>query len=262
MIGLERRDGRPLVIGHRGAADLAPENTLESFRAAVAAGVDLVEFDVLQLTTGELVVAHSNDLYEVSHGLAEGTVRNRTLAELREVAPELPTLAEALEYFREEARGVGVHLDMKSRESVDELVAALRRFELCERALVTSFHLGALRRFGRVEGSVRTGASFPRDRLGISGRRGTDPLVRVALRALRAVTPLLVRLLLARSGANAVVLHHALVTARTIRSAHARGVPVVAWTVDDPRDYDRLERAGVDALVVNNPSIFVSTLQT
>ena len=76
MIRLERRDGRPLRIGHRGAATLAPENTLRSFRVAVETGVDLIEFDVLALRSGELVIAHSNDLHEVSHGAATGSVRD------------------------------------------------------------------------------------------------------------------------------------------------------------------------------------------
>ena len=49
MIELARREGRLIRIGHRGAAALAPENTLRSFRAAVEAGVDLIEFDVLDL---------------------------------------------------------------------------------------------------------------------------------------------------------------------------------------------------------------------
>ena len=77
MICLERRDGRPLAIGHRGAAALAPENTVHSFRAAVSAGVDLVEFDLLALADGTLVVAHSYDLHEVGHGGLAGTMRRR-----------------------------------------------------------------------------------------------------------------------------------------------------------------------------------------
>ncbi len=127
MISLERREGRPLRIGHRGAAALAPENTLRSFRAAVEAGVDLIEFDVLELEHGELVLAHSDDLHEVSHGAARGTMRGQTLAALRETAPELPTLDDALDFFVDEAPDVGVHVDLKSPRAVEGTLDALRR---------------------------------------------------------------------------------------------------------------------------------------
>ncbi len=144
MIRLERRDGRPLRIGHRGAATLAPENTLRSFRAAVETGVDLIEFDVLALRSGELVIAHSNDLHEVSHGAATGSVRDLPLARLREVCPELPTLDDALAFFVDEAPETGVHLDLKSAIAAPDVVAALARFGLLERTILTSFHRKAL----------------------------------------------------------------------------------------------------------------------
>jgi glycerophosphoryl diester phosphodiesterase len=261
VISLDRRDGRPLCIGHRGAAALAPENTLESFRAAAAAGVDLIEFDVLELASGELVVAHSDDLHEVSHGRAGGSVRDKTLAALRELAPGLPTLDEALEFFCEEARAVGVHVDLKTAGAAGGTALALRTHDLVDRTLVSSFHRDALRELGRIEPRVRTGVSFPQDRLGLVGRRGSSHLVGAGLRGLRLVAPALVGALLTRSGASTLVLHHALVTRRVVAAAHARGAPVVAWTVDDRRDFERAVEAGVDALVVNNPAKFVSTLQ-
>lgn len=261
MLSLARRDGRPLCIGHRGAAALAPENTLRSFRAAVAAGVDLIEFDVLRLAGGELVVAHSDDLHEVSHGAAAGEVRTRSLAELREVAPELPTLDEALGFFVDEAPATGVHADLKSSGAEEQLLAALARFGLVERTIATSFHAGALRRLSELEPRLRTGASFPRDRLRISERRGSGPFVRVGLRVSRPAFPALVRLLLARARASALVLHHALVSPRAVRAAHARGAPVVAWTLETPEDLTRVDAAGVDAVVVDNPEMFASTLQ-
>jgi glycerophosphoryl diester phosphodiesterase len=260
VISLDRRDGRPLRIGHRGAAALAPENTLASFAAAVAAGVDLVEFDVLRLRGGEVVVAHSYDLYEVSHGLRRGNLRGMTLAELRAVCRQLPTLDEALEYFAREATGVGVHVDLKSARAADDVSKALERFCLEERALVSSFHQAALRRLARLDSGVRLGVSFPRDRLGVHRRRGFGPAVGSGLRALAAVTPRLVELLLTRSQAQTLVLHHALVSRGAVARAHGRGVPVVAWTVDDRRDLERVDEAGVDAVVTNDPSIFVSTL--
>jgi glycerophosphoryl diester phosphodiesterase len=260
VISLERRDGRPVRIGHRGAPALAPENTLASFRAAVAAGVELVEFDVLRLAQGELVVAHSYDLYEVSHGARRGTLRSMSLADVRAICPQVPTLDDAFRFFVEEAPETGVHVDLKSAGAAAEVSAALERFALGERALVSSFHHGALRRLAGIAPRLRRGVSFPRDRLGVHRRRGLGRLVGPGLHGLGTVTPRLVDLLLNRSRANTLVLHHALASPRAVARAHARGVPVVAWTVDDPRDLARVVEAGVDAVVTNDPSIFVSTL--
>lgn len=260
MIALERRGGRPLRIGHRGAAGLAPENTIASFRAAVAAGADLVELDVLQLEGGELVVAHSDDLHEVSHGAASGRIGDCSLAELRVVCPDLQTLDEALAFFVAEAPETGVHVDLKSARSVDGVADALRGFGLAERSFVSSVHARALHRLRHREPRIRTGIAFPRERLGIGRRERLAPAVRGGLRALRPLAPALVRVLLARARGSAVVLHHELVTARVVELAHARGAPVVAWTVDTPGDLSRVDDAGVDAVVTNDPSIFVSTL--
>jgi glycerophosphoryl diester phosphodiesterase len=262
VISLERRDGRPLRIGHRGAAALAPENTLASFRAAVEVGVDLIEFDVLELSAGGLVVAHSHDLHEVSHGAIRGTLASMTTDELRAACPDLPTLDEALAFFAEEATEVGAHVDLKSPAAASAVLASLGRFGLLERSFVSSFHHRALRRLGELEPRLRVGATFPRDVLRFHGHRRADAAVGGALRALRTVTPRLVGSLLARSGATAVVLHHRVVSDAAVRQAHARNAPVVAWTVDDRDDLDRVNEAGVDAVVTNDPSIFVSTLET
>jgi glycerophosphoryl diester phosphodiesterase len=256
MISLARRDGRPLVIGHRGAAALAPENTLRAFRAALAAGVDLIEFDVLALSSGELVLAHSNDLYEVSHGAARGTVRDQPLERLREIAPELATLDEALAFFVHEAEGVGVHLDLKSAGVEREVALQLERFGLIERTLVSSFQTEVVHRLAVLEPRIRTCISFPKDRLNISGRRGSGPLVHAGLLGLRPVAPLFAARLLARSGATVLSLQHMLVTAHVVERAHRLGAAVVAWTLENPDDLGRVEHAGVDAVVVNDPGMF------
>jgi glycerophosphoryl diester phosphodiesterase len=262
VIPLERVGGRPLRIGHRGAAALAPENTLASFRAALGAGVDLIEFDVLDLRGGEVVVAHSDDLHEVSHGAARGTVRERSLAELRDTCPDLPTLDEALAFFVDEAPEVGAHVDLKSEGAVTALVSSLARFGLERRTLVSSFHENALRRLGVLAPGVRTGISFPEDRMRLHAHRAAAPLRWAGLRALRVVTPLLVGRLLSRSQATAFVGQHVLVGPAAVRAAHARGAAVVAWTVRDPRDFERMDAAGVDAVVADDPTILVSTLMS
>ena len=262
MISLERRDGRPLRIGHRGAATLAPENTLRSFRAAVEAGVDLIEFDVLDLRDGELVIAHSNDLSEVSHGAASGTVRAQSLESLREVCPDVPTLDEALAFFVDEAGQVGLHLDLKIRRTEDDVVARLRQFDLRERSFVSSFHFRTVRRLARIEPRIRAGITVPRGVLGITESGRGAPIARVGLGLLRRVTPFAAPLALYASRATALVLHHSLVGKAVVRRAHDRGAAVVTWTVDDPRDLARVDEAGVDAVVTNDPRIFASTLET
>lgn len=260
MIALERRAGRPLRIGHRGAAALAPENTLGSFRAAIEVGVDLVEFDVLGLTSGDLVVAHSNDLHEVSHGAARGSVRDRSLAELREVCPDLLTLAEALEFFAVEAIDVGVHVDLKQRHAAATVASELARFGLTGRSLVSSFHWSSLRQVRRRAPALRTGASFPQDRLRINDRPGAEWVIRPALAAARLVLPVFAGSLLSASRTATLALHHSVVSRSVVARAHRRGAAVIAWTVDEHADLERVDRAGVDAVVSNDPRIFLSTL--
>ena len=256
MIELERDDGRVLRIGHRGAALVEPENTLRSFRAAVALGVDLVEFDVLDLPRGPLVIAHSDHLDEVSHGVAGGSVRSRTLEQLREVAPELPTLDETLAFFADEARGVGLHVDLKLSTRLDELAAALQRFGLERRTVVSSFHVPSLHELRRHAPTVRIGLTYPEDRFGVSRRPVFWPLVRLGLSALRASVPPRIGGMVRRAGATALMLNHTLVTPRAVAAARSAGVPVLAWTVDDPADLERVVAAGVTGVITNDPRIF------
>jgi glycerophosphoryl diester phosphodiesterase len=257
VIDVRRRDGGPVLrIGHRGAASLAPENTLRALRVAVEHGVDLVEFDVLDLPRGPLVLAHSDRLDEVSHGAATGSVRGRSLAELREVAPELPTLDDALAYFADEAPEVGLHVDLKLTTRLDELCAALARFGVEERTVVSSFHGASLREVSRHAPAVRIGFTFPEDRLGVSHRPVLQPLVGRGLSAARTVVPRLLPRMVSRAGASVLMLQHRLATRSAIARMHALGVPVLAWTVDEPGELERVVDAGVDGVITNDPRIF------
>jgi len=259
MIELRRGDGAPVLrVGHRGAASLEPENTIRSLRAAVAHGVDLVEFDVLDLPRGPLVLAHSDHLDEVSHGRATGSVRAQTLDELREVAPELPTLEEALHFFAEEAPTVGLHVDLKLQTRLDELAAELRRFGLLDRTVVSSFHAPSLHALARHAPDVRLGFTYPEDRFGVSRRPLLQPLVGIGLTAARAVTARRLPAMIRRAGATALMLQHRLVTGDAVARAHAAGAPVLAWTVDTRTDLERVVAAGVDAVITNDPRLFTS----
>jgi glycerophosphoryl diester phosphodiesterase len=255
VIELERRDGRPLRIGHKGAAALALENTLASLEQAIRHGVDLVEFDVLDLRDGTLVLAHSDDLSEVSHGAARGVVRDKSLAALRAVAPDLPTLDEALDFLAERAPETGLHVDLKSVGYEPGVVDALRRRGLIDRSLVSSFHGDSLRTVARLEPRIRLAFSYPHDRYGLSRRRLLAPIAGGTVLALRLTLPGRIGPLLERSGASVASLHYLVVSARVVERCHERGAAVLAWTVDSPATVARLVAAGVDGIITNDPRI-------
>ena len=130
-----------------------------------------------------------------------------------------PTLDEALAFFADRPE-VAVHVDLKLTERLDELAAALERHDLVGRTVVSSFHRESLRAVARAVPGVRIGVTYPEDRRGIARRRILHPAIRLGTVALRAALPRRVPAMLASAGANALMLHQAVVSAETVAAAH------------------------------------------
>lgn len=256
MIQLRRPEGRFARVGHRGASALAPENTLQALELAVELGCDMLEFDVLDLADGTLVLAHSNDLREVSHGAARGRVRSRDLEGLRRVAPDLPTLDEALAFCVDRLPGIGLQLDLKRLGTEAATIEAVRRHGVLDRSWISTFEARSLRRLAELEPELPRSYTLPRDRFGISKRGPLAPVVRAALGSLGASLPRRLPVLLARARAGAATLHHSIASKAAIDSAHEVDAAVYVWTVDDPRLAERLVRDGADGIITNDPRIF------
>ena len=258
---LLRPAGRPpMRVGHRGAAARAPENTLAGFNRALELGVDAIEFDVLPLADGTLVLAHSDDLAELTHGAAEGRVGMRTLGELRALAPQLPTFDEALEHLAREAPRTVLQVDVKWIGYEADVVEALRRHGVVERTFVSSFFSDSLRTIGRLEPALPLGLTYPLDRRGLSRRRELAPVVLALLAVLRRTLPYRVVPMLEEVGASVATLHWLVVSRAVVERCHASGIAVFAWTVNDPRAAERLARQGVDGVISDDPGIFHGTL--
>ena len=256
MIQLRRPEGGFARVGHRGASALAPENTLRAFELAVELGCDMLEFDVLDLADGTLVLAHSNDLREVSHGAARGRVRSRDLEGLRGVVPDLPTLDEALAFCADRLPGVGLQLDLKRLGIEAATVEAVRRHGVLDRSWASTFDARSLRRLEELEPELPRSYTMPRDRFGVSKRGPLAPLVRGALGSIGASLPRRLPLLLARARAVAATLHYSVASRAAIERAHEVDAAVYVWTVDDPRLAERLVRDGADGIITNDPRIF------
>jgi glycerophosphoryl diester phosphodiesterase len=222
-------------IGHKGAAALAPENTLRSLERALEVGVDMVEVDVVALADGTLLLAHDPPA-------ARG---------------DLLTVDEALAFLA--SREVDVLLDVKRPGYERTLIEAVRHHGLVERTLVSSCYPGTVRLVGELEPGLRRGLTYPFDRLGVSSRRFLSPVVAAGLRAMRTTLPRRIARLLTRADASVATLNYAVISAAVVRTCHARGVQVLAWTVDDAAVAGRLAELGVDGIISNDPRVVPGT---
>ena len=240
--------GAPLVIGHRGAAAVRPENTIPSFAHALALGVDAIEFDVRLARDGTVVVHHDPDTARTCGERL--VIADATAADLRaldagatfagqgwRVAARIPRLDETLELLRD----VPLIVECKTVEVTAPLVAALRRHALLDRVVVGSF-LHTSMRIARAAGA-HTAAS-----------RGD--MVAMCVRAWTGRAP--ARL---PNTAFAIPERHGplpLPLARIAAMARPLGIPVHVWTVNDPADALRLWRAGVTGILSDDPAAMLA----
>ena len=225
-----RRSGRPLLIGHRGAAALARENTLAAIDAAARAGVDGVELDVLPDRDGRVVLAHGPD-----------------------VPPDAPSLAEGLALVAE--LGLLVQIDVKTRGVEAAVAAAVRAAGLDERSFVSSFSLPSLARFAEVAPELPRALTYPEDRYGVSGSPLLQPLVGPGLAAMRWALPRRLPRWLRAAGATGATLNWGVVTPQVIELCHDLGIAVLAWTVNDAGLAKTLVESGIDAIITDDPRI-------
>ena len=227
-------------IGHKGADLIAPGNTAASFDAALEAGVDMIEFDVLPRDprdpASELVLAH-----DYTRDLAGA-----------------PTLEEGLAHLCAETfASVELQVDLKWHGYEDRVVGALRRAGVIERSLVSSMYRHSLARVRATEPALRLGWSVPRVKRDYT--QGPTKIPAYALLALyRALLPWRAARALRAREVDALMAHWALVTPRLVRAVRDAGGELYAWTVDDPKRIAALVRLGVDGITSNDPRLFAS----
>ncbi len=256
-------NSKPLILGHRGASAIAPENTLVAFRRAMSDGADGTEFDVRLSRDQVPVVIHDANLKRT--GLANLRVSELTAQELQRfdvgswfargkngkipmaayAGETLPTLPQVFELFAANNGLLYVEMKCDQREGgalAAAVVGLIREWNMRERAVVESFDLSAVAEVKRLDQSIRTAALF-------------EPKLSQPLSILRQQRILS----LAREcGAEEIALHHTLAKPRLIEKAKADGFEVVVWTVDDGRWIPRAQSLGVKALIANDPAQLVT----
>ena len=237
----------PKVIGHRGAAAHAPENTLAGIRKAAALGVRMIEFDAKLTADGVPILMHDDRLDRTTD--AKGPVREMTLACVRTLdagawfgpafrGEPVPTLAEALDLCL--SLGLSVNLEIKpcpgrAVETAKVALAVAHDTWPADRPppLVSSFERASL------ETALRVAPDWPRGFL--FDRLPKDWMDHVA--ALRPAT---------------LNTSHRRLTAALAKQLKATGLPLLAYTVNDPKRARTLFGWGVDAVFSDTPDAILA----
>ncbi|MDT4898411.1 MAG: glycerophosphoryl diester phosphodiesterase [Acidobacteriota bacterium] len=246
----------PLIIGHRGAAAVTPENTLVSFERALADGADGIEFDVRLAGDGVPVVIHDPTLRRTA--LKSGRIASFSSTELSEMdagtwfnlryparahplyaEATIPTLAAVFASLRKSDALLYVEMKCGARDRsalAAEVVNLVRAHRIAARVRVESFDLAAITEIKRLDANLRTAALFD--------RRLSRPAPSARKMIERAIL----------CGAEEIALHHSLATRRTVAEATLRGLETVVWTADNPAWIARAIKLGVRAIITNDPA--------
>jgi glycerophosphoryl diester phosphodiesterase len=227
-------------VGHKGADLIAPGNTRESFDAALEAGVDMIEFDVLPARwpaddDTPLVLAHDHE----------------------HLTDDAPSLDEGLAHLKADAfADVELDVDIKLPGYEHRVVDALREHGLIDRTLVSSQYMRSLVKIRALEPDLRLGWSVPR------ARRDYTKSVLWLLPALSALAFMRRRLPglaaghLSEGRVDAVMAHYRLATPKLVQAVHGAGGELYVWTVDNAEQIKQLEAMGADAVITNDPRLF------
>jgi glycerophosphoryl diester phosphodiesterase len=211
----------PERIGHGGASALERANTLASFDAARAVGVDHIEFDV-RSWDGELVLAHTR-----LHARLGGCVR----------------LRDALRYLATPGfADIGLHVDVKRVGCEAQILECLHEAGVLDRTLLCSQIPAVLDRFRVLDPEVRVGIS-----VGGRAARATHRWGAWRLPVLAG---------LASGRWNVLMVQHRLVDRALIDSVSAHGARLYAWTVNERRLIQALTELGVHGIATSDPRLF------
>ncbi|MDX3754927.1 glycerophosphodiester phosphodiesterase [Streptomyces mirabilis] len=226
----------PIAFAHRGGAADGLENTVAQFRRAVEAGYRYIETDVHATSDGRLVAFHDATLDRVTDGA--GRIADLPWEDVRHARvagkEPVPLFEELLETFPD----VRWNVDVKAEPALHPLLDLIGRLDAWDRVCVGSFSEARVFRAQRLAGT-RLATSYGTK--GVVGLRLRSYGIPAALRdsAIAAQVPE------SQSGVPVV-------DRRFVRAAHARGLQVHVWTVNEPDRMHRLLDLGVDGIMTDH----------
>jgi len=235
---------KPILIAHRGASEIEPENTLASFKKALEFPfVKMIELDVYAIPSGELMVIHDDKVDRTTNG--KGYVMESSFEFLRSLDvgggggknhEKIPTLNEVLDLVD---RRVKVNIELKGEKTAEPVKKVIEEYFAKgwkpDDFLVSSFNHEELRKFKQSVPGVPVGIIFVGIPLGYAAyAQGI--------------------------GAYSINLAVEFVNKEIVDDAHRRGIKVFCWTLKGADETERMCKLGVDGLFVNDPEFAYGVL--
>jgi glycerophosphoryl diester phosphodiesterase len=224
-----------MLMGHRGAAALEPENTLLSINRALEIGVNAVEIDVHLTRDKELAVIHDSTLDRTTNGT--GPVSSYTLSEIKKFdagkGERIPSLQAVIDLVRGRGRLI---VELKEEGTEQGVVELIRENALYDSAYVISFWHTLVKRVKEMDSRIKTGVL----------------LVGCPVNACLAKS----------ASADAMVMNYAFVNKELVETAHREEVKVFIWNIDHPDLLKPYAEMQVDGIGSNDPGILVNYFRT
>ncbi len=235
----------PLVLAHRGANKVAPQNTLPAFLKAIQFNADGIETDVHLCKDGEIVICHNYTVDATSNG--KGSIDEMTFAQLRGMdfgsyfsqeykGVTLPTLAELLTLVKNmKLINIEIKSPQKDNDLVKRVVEEVYNFGVEKNSIISCFNPECIRQVKEIDDNLKTALLYEDDELG------------------NEIMTFGVAKYCQQLKANAAHPHRNLITHKEVLELHNLGIAVNPWTVNLKEDIIRLTNWGCDALITDIP---------
>jgi glycerophosphoryl diester phosphodiesterase len=229
-----------IIIGHRGASNIAPENTLKAFQKAVELKADFIEFDVQKTKDGQLIICHDEDISRIT-GFA-GKIERMTLKQLKEFdfgeGEKIPTLDEVVEITKGK---IGLQIEVKSKNIGKKIVKILEKANLIESTIVSSFMFKELVKIQKLKPELQLASLIPYEGFLVNNPRWTKwkvvkkALDRASKHKIQYIHP-----------------HYLMVDENFVNYSHQKNLKINVWTIDVKPGMKYLVKHGVDGLITND----------
>jgi glycerophosphoryl diester phosphodiesterase len=224
-----------LLIAHRGASNIAPENTMKAFRMAIDLNADGIEFDVRKSKDGELVIIHDNNVLRTTHRF--GFINRMNLNKIKSLdageGERIPTLSEMSSSVKGK---VTLMCELKVHDITEKVANVLKNADLIESTIVISFKHNELLKIQKIEPNIRIGSIIPSGKGWLTNWYEKKKAILFA----------------SSHGFFSINTFYLIVNQKFVDFAHYHGLKVFPWTVNSKRTIIKLIHMGVDGILTNN----------